>query len=127
VIGNRGRADRPDVPRGEPGRALIENEAGDARPSFRLVRPRENDAPSAVVRIGDEDLASVEHPAISPSLGACLDGARRVRATGGLGDGEEGPPALAHGRHGVLRDLLLPASPDGRWRATAEDPAPRTV
>src|SRR5262249_17888276 len=100
---------------------------GDAGPSLCLVGTREDDAPSAVVRIRDEDLASVEHPAITASLGARLDGARRVRAPGGLGDGEEGPPTFTNGGHRVLLDLFLGAGPDGRWRVTAEDSAARAV
>src|SRR5262245_41252448 len=127
VVRNRRGADRANVPRGEPGRALVDDEAGDAGPPLRLVRAREDDAPSAVVRIGDEYLAAIQHPAIAPSLRARLDGARWIRAAGGLGDGEEGPPALAHGRHRVLVDLFLAAGPDGRRRVTAEDPTARTV
>src|SRR5262249_2246211 len=72
-------------------------------------------------------LASVEHPAIAATLGARLDRASRVRAAGRLGDGEEGPPALANGRDRVLLDLLLGTGPDGRRRVAAEDPAARTV
>src|SRR4029434_311042 len=109
----------------EARRAGLQNEAGDPRPALLLVAPRENDAPLAVVSIGDEDLAAVEHPLVAAPLGAALNRAGRIRAAERLVNGEERPPALADRGHRVLFDLRLGPRPDRRRRIATEHAATR--
>src|SRR5205823_5937398 len=123
----RRRAQRANVLPGKAGRPGLEDETGNAAAPFLLAGPREDDAPFPVVRVGDEDLAAVEHPPVAAALGARLDGAGRIGAARRLGDGEERPPALADRRLGVLLDLLLGPRPDRRRRIAAEHTAADVV
>src|SRR5205814_3699843 len=121
------RPQRADVLPGKAGCPGLEDETGNAAAAFLLAGPREDDAPFPVVRVGDEDLAAVEHPLVAATLRARLDGAGRIGATRRLGDREERPPALPDRRLGVLLDLRLRPRPDRRRRIAAEHAAADVV
>src|SRR2546426_2768381 len=127
VVRHRGRTDGPDGPRAEPWRPALEDEARDAAAPLRPVGPRPHDAPRRVVGARDEDLPTVQHPAIATLLGARLDRAGRVGSPRGLRDGKERLQAIADGRHRVLGDLLLAPRPDRGGRVAPEDAAARIV
>src|SRR4026207_1565180 len=78
--------------------------------TFRPLRTHRSPRLSAPVWVapagsGPRPRAGVGAPAAAARLGALRDGAGGVGAARGLGDGEEGLPALANGGHRVLLDL----------------------
>src|SRR5206468_1534651 len=127
LVRHRHRPDRADRPRGEAGRALVDDEAADPLASLRGVGADEDHAPLGLVDVGDERLGAVEDPAIAALDTAALDRARRIGAAARLGDSEEGVEAVPQRGHGVLLDLLPGASVDHGRRVAAEDAAARIV
>src|SRR5499425_1995293 len=123
IVGDGRGADDPNRLRGEAGGAALHDEAGDAGATFRLVGAGPHEPPRRLVGARGEDLAPVQHPAVTPLLRTGLDRPRGIGAARGLGDAEEGLVPVAHGGDGVLLDLCLAPRPDGRRGHAAEDAA----
>src|SRR5262245_32649075 len=113
--------------RGEARRALLDDEARDTAAALGLVGASPDEPPRRLMGARGEDLATVQHPAITALLCPGLDGAGGIGAARGLGDAEERLQAVSDGRDGVLLDLCFGAGPDRRRWIAAKDAVARIV
>ena len=97
------------LPQRKPGRALFDDEGGDAVLRGGAVGDRHGDADIGVVRVGGESLGAVEHPACRPRERRVVRVPAASRPGFGFGERPAADP-LAGGQFGEVAPPLLVAA-----------------